>query len=118
MSENGRSARRVVLHVGMHKTGTTYLQNLLRQNRRRLARRAGVYVPPGARKTVFASLDLIPWDSAQVHVMSHVVNYGSSVFEGVRCYSLPSGPAIFRAPEHMQRLLDSAKVYRIDVAIS
>ncbi len=64
MSENGRSARRVVLHVGMHKTGTTYLQNLLRQNRRRLARRAGVYVPPGARKTVFASLDLIPWDSA------------------------------------------------------
>jgi branched-chain amino acid aminotransferase len=58
---------------------------------------------------------LIPWDSAQVHVMSHVVNYGSSVFEGVRCYSLPSGPAIFRAPEHMQRLLDSAKVYRIDV---
>ena len=58
---------------------------------------------------------LIPWDAAQIHVMSHVVNYGSSVFEGVRCYSLPSGPAIFRAPEHMQRLLDSAKVYRIDV---
>ena len=58
---------------------------------------------------------LIPWDDAQLHVMSHVVNYGSSVFEGVRCYSLPSGPAIFRAPEHAQRLLDSAKVYRIDV---
>jgi len=58
---------------------------------------------------------LVPWDNAQIHVMSHVVNYGSSVFEGVRCYSLPSGPAIFRAPEHMQRLLDSAKVYRIDV---
>jgi len=47
--------------------------------------------------------------------MSHVVNYGSSVFEGVRCYSLPKGPAIFRATEHMQRLLDSAKIYRIDV---
>jgi branched-chain amino acid aminotransferase len=59
--------------------------------------------------------EFIPWDEAQVHVMSHVVNYGSSVFEGIRCYSLPSGPAIFRAPEHMQRLLDSAKVYRIDV---
>jgi branched-chain amino acid aminotransferase len=58
---------------------------------------------------------LIPWDDAQLHVMSHVVNYGSSVFEGVRCYALPSGPAIFRAQEHMQRLLDSAKVYRIDV---
>ncbi len=40
---------------------------------------------------------LIPWDSAQIHVMSHVVHYGSSVFEGVRCYALPSGPAIFRA---------------------
>ncbi|HET7441041.1 MAG TPA: branched-chain amino acid transaminase [Terriglobales bacterium] len=58
---------------------------------------------------------LIRWDEAQVHVMSHVVNYGSSVFEGIRCYGLPSGPAIFRAPEHMQRLLDSAKIYRIDV---
>jgi branched-chain amino acid aminotransferase len=58
---------------------------------------------------------LIPWDDAKLHVMSHVVNYGSSVFEGVRCYSLPSGPAIFRASEHAQRLLDSAKVYRIDV---
>ncbi len=58
---------------------------------------------------------LIPWDDATVHVMSHVIHYGSSVFEGIRCYAPPSGPAIFRAPEHMQRLLDSAKVYRIDV---
>ena len=57
----------------------------------------------------------IRWDDATVHVMSHVVNYGSSVFEGVRCYALPSGPAIFRASEHMQRLIDSAKIYRIDV---
>jgi branched-chain amino acid aminotransferase len=57
----------------------------------------------------------IPWDDAKLHVMSHVVNYGSSVFEGVRCYDLPSGPAIFRANEHIQRLLDSAKIYRIDV---
>jgi len=61
---------------------------------------------------------LILWDDAKLHVMSHVVNYGSSVFEGVRCYSLPTGPAIFRAPEHAQRLLDSAKVYRIDVDFS
>src|SRR5437667_929335 len=58
---------------------------------------------------------LIPWDDAHIHVMSHVVNYGSSVFEGIRCYALPSGPAIFRANEHMQRLVDSAKIYRIDV---
>jgi branched-chain amino acid aminotransferase len=57
----------------------------------------------------------VAWDDATVHVMSHVVNYGSSVFEGIRCYALPTGPAIFRAPEHMQRLLDSARIYRIDV---
>jgi branched-chain amino acid aminotransferase len=58
---------------------------------------------------------LIRWDDAHIHVMSHVVNYGSSVFEGIRCYGLPSGPAIFRAHDHIQRLLDSAKIYRIDV---
>jgi branched-chain amino acid aminotransferase len=61
---------------------------------------------------------LIRWDDANIHVMSHVVHYGSSVFEGVRCYDLPSGPAIFRAKEHMQRLLDSAKIYRMDVNYS
>ncbi|HVI07912.1 MAG TPA: branched-chain amino acid transaminase [Candidatus Binatia bacterium] len=58
---------------------------------------------------------LIPWDEATIHVMSHVVHYGSSVFEGIRCYSTPAGPAIFRAQEHIQRLIDSAKVYRIEV---
>jgi branched-chain amino acid aminotransferase len=58
---------------------------------------------------------LIPWDDAQLHVMAHVVNYGSSVFEGIRCYALPNGPAIFRAKEHIQRLVDSAKIYRIEV---
>jgi branched-chain amino acid aminotransferase len=58
---------------------------------------------------------LIRWEDATIHVMSHVIHYGSSVFEGVRCYAPPSGPAIFRAQEHIQRLLDSAKVYRMDV---
>lgn len=58
---------------------------------------------------------LINWDDANLHVMSHVVHYGSSVFEGIRCYDPAGGPAIFRAHEHMQRLLDSAKIYRIDV---
>jgi len=57
----------------------------------------------------------INWDDATLHVMSHVVNYGSSVFEGIRCYALPNGPAIFRAGEHMQRLIDSARIYRIDI---
>jgi len=61
---------------------------------------------------------LIRWEDATVHVMAHVIHYGSSVFEGVRCYAPPSGPAIFRAQEHVQRLLDSAKVYRMDVGFS
>src|SRR6266404_5320871 len=59
---------------------------------------------------------LIPWDEAKIHVLSHVVNYGSSVFEGIRCYDTAShGPAIFRLKEHMRRLVDSAKIYRMDV---
>jgi branched-chain amino acid aminotransferase len=58
---------------------------------------------------------LIPWDDATIHVMAHVIHYGSCVFEGIRCYELPSGPAIFRAHEHIQRLLDSAKVYRMEI---
>jgi branched-chain amino acid aminotransferase len=61
---------------------------------------------------------LIPWDEANIHVMSHVVHYGSSVFEGIRCYAPQSRPAIFRAHEHIERLLNSAKVYRIDVPYS
>ncbi len=57
--------------------------------------------------------NLIPWEQANIHVMSHVVHYGSSVFEGIRCYAQPQGAAVFRLPEHMQRLLDSAKIYRM-----
>lgn len=56
----------------------------------------------------------IAWDQANIHVMSHVVNYGSGVFEGVRCYDTEQGPAIFRLREHMQRLLNSAHIYRMD----
>jgi len=56
---------------------------------------------------------LIPWDKAQIHVMSHVVHYGSSVFEGIRCYTQPNGAGVFRLQEHMQRLVDSAKIYRM-----
>ncbi len=60
----------------------------------------------------------IPWDEARIHVMSHVVNYGSAVFEGVRCYAMPAGPAIFRLKEHVERLFNSAKIYRMDVGYS
>jgi branched-chain amino acid aminotransferase len=56
----------------------------------------------------------IRWEEATIHVLSHVVSYGSSVFEGIRCYSTPGGPALFRLPEHVRRMLDSAKIYRMD----
>jgi branched-chain amino acid aminotransferase len=58
---------------------------------------------------------LIPWDDAKIHVLSHVTSYGSSVFEGIRCYATAAGPAIFRLRDHVRRLMDSAKIYRIDV---
>ncbi len=58
---------------------------------------------------------LVPWDDAKIHVGCHVIHYGSAVFEGIRCYSTPEGPAVFRLDAHTQRLYDSAKVYRMDV---
>src|SRR5437868_3001852 len=58
--------------------------------------------------------EFIKWKDARVHVMSHVLHYGSSVFEGIRCYATKRGPAIFRLREHMQRFLNSAKIYRMD----
>jgi len=58
---------------------------------------------------------LINWDDATLHVLSHVVSYGSAVFEGIRCYETKQGPAIFRLREHMQRLVNSAKIYRMEL---
>jgi branched-chain amino acid aminotransferase len=57
----------------------------------------------------------IPWADATIHVLSHVVSYGTSVFEGIRCYATPSGPAVFRVSDHVRRLVDSAKIYRMDL---
>ena len=56
---------------------------------------------------------IIPWDQAQVHVFTHALHYGSSVFEGIRVYETVKGPAIFRGVEHYERLMFSAKVARI-----
>jgi len=60
----------------------------------------------------------INWDDATLHVLSHVVSYGSAVFEGIRCYETKQGPAIFRLREHMQRLINSAKIYRMELPYS
>ena len=62
--------------------------------------------------------EMVPWGEAKVHVMSHALHYGTSVFEGIRCYDSHKGPVVFRHREHMQRLHDSAKIYRFPVSQS
>ncbi len=60
---------------------------------------------------------LVPWDDAKIHIGSHVIHYGSAVFEGIRCYNTPEGSAVFRLDAHTDRLFASAKVYRMDVGL-
>lgn len=61
---------------------------------------------------------LVNWDDAKIHILSHVVHYGTSWFEGIRCYNTKEGPAIFRLDEHLRRLVDSAKIYRTEIPYS
>lgn len=65
-------------------------------------------------KQIWRNGRFIPWEEATIHVLSHVVNYGTSLFEGIRCYSTPAGPAIFRMREHIRRWVDSARIYRME----
>lgn len=62
--------------------------------------------------------EFIPWADANVHVLSHSMQFGSAAFEGIRCYATPKGPAIFRLREHLTRLLHSIKIYRMEVPYS
>jgi branched-chain amino acid aminotransferase len=62
--------------------------------------------------------ELIPYEEATVHILAHALHYGSSVFEGIRSYNTAQGPGVFRLSEHIRRLLDSAKIYRMDVPYS
>ena len=72
-------------------------------------------MPIPATKYIWFNGKLVPWEKATVHVLSHALHYGSSVFEGVRAYETPRGPAIFRLRDHTRRLFDSAKIYRINI---
>jgi branched-chain amino acid aminotransferase len=75
-------------------------------------------VPLGALpELIWFNGRLVPWASATVHVMTHALHYGSSVFEGMRCYETPRGPALFRAREHLRRLRESARLYRMDLPL-
>jgi branched-chain amino acid aminotransferase len=60
----------------------------------------------------------IRWQDATIHVLAHSLQFGSSVFEGIRCYATPRGPAIFRLEDHLQRMADSCKIYRMDLPYS
>jgi branched-chain amino acid aminotransferase len=71
-----------------------------------------------ATEKIWHNGKFIRWEDAKIHILSHVVSYGSGVFEGIRCYKTQQGPAIFRLREHMQRLLDSAHIYRMDIPYS
>lgn len=75
-------------------------------------------MPLQPTKHIWHNGKLIPWEQAQVHVLSHVIHYGSSIFEGIRCYKTEEGAAIFRLADHMQRLIDSARIYRIELGYS
>jgi branched-chain amino acid aminotransferase len=75
---------------------------------------------PGFTKTQFIWINgnLVSWDAAQVHVTAHALQYGTGVFEGMRSYDTPDGPAIFRLDAHMKRFAVSAKHYEIDLGYS
>jgi branched-chain amino acid aminotransferase len=68
---------------------------------------------PGA-STIWLNGKLVAWDDARIHIASHVVHYGSAVFEGARCYKTPEGSAFFRLDAHIRRLYDSARIYRME----
>jgi branched-chain amino acid aminotransferase len=72
-------------------------------------------MPIPATQFIWFNGKLVPWEKATVHVLSHALHYGSSVFEGVRAYETDRGVAIFRLRDHTRRLFDSAKIYRIGI---
>jgi branched-chain amino acid aminotransferase len=62
--------------------------------------------------------ELVPWDEAKVHILTHSLHYGSGVFEGIRAYATSQGAAVFRLTDHIRRLFDSAKIYLIDISFT
>ncbi len=68
--------------------------------------------------TIWMDGEEVAWDEAQVHVLTHALHYGSAVFEGMRCYDTADGPAVFRLDAHLDRLVDSANVYGMDIPYS
>jgi branched-chain amino acid aminotransferase len=61
---------------------------------------------------------LVPWDQANIHILSHVVHYGSCIFEGIRCYETARGSAVFRLQDHIRRMVDGCRIYRMELPFS
>lgn len=72
-------------------------------------------MPLTESKYIWMDGEFIPWKEAKIHILSHVVHYGSAVFEGIRCYKTEKGPAIFRLKEHIDRLYFSASIYHMKI---
>lgn len=66
-------------------------------------------------KKIWIDGELVDWDEAKIHVLTHAFHYGTAVFEGIRCFSTENGPAIFRLKDHIRRLFDSAKIYMMQI---
>lgn len=75
-------------------------------------------MPINKAKTIWMNGKFVNWDDAKIHILSHVIHYGSCWFEGIRCYKTKNGSAIFRLREHVNRLFDSSKIYRATVPYS
>ena len=66
-------------------------------------------------KYIYFNGEFVPWDDAKIHILSHVVQYGSGVFEGIRAYKTKEGTAIFRPKDHFKRFKDSMRIYRMEI---
>src|SRR5947209_18893801 len=62
--------------------------------------------------------ELVAWDDAKIHILTHTLHYGCGVFEGIRAYKTKRGPAVFRLTDHINRLFNSAKIFFIDVPVT
>ncbi|MDG6938613.1 MAG: branched-chain amino acid transaminase [Nitrososphaerota archaeon] len=70
------------------------------------------------QKKIWMDGKLVPWDDAKIHVLTHGLHYGMAIFEGIRAFETPKGTAIFRLPEHIERFMNSAKIYRMNLGYS
>ena len=72
-------------------------------------------MPITPTEKIWMNGELVPWESAQVHILTHTLHYGTGVFEGIRAYETDRGPAVFRLTEHVERLFNSARIMLMEI---